>query len=546
MKTSNHNSIVNLFDTTLRDGAQSYGVDFSLADKLAIMLALDDFGIQYIEAGWPGANPVDTSIFNNPPKLKNSKLVAFGMTRRNNYSVSNDPGLAILLQAKVAVVCLVGKSSIYQVKQILGISPEENLAMIFDSIKATVDSGKTAMYDAEHFFDGFKLDRDFALSCLQSASQAGASDIILCDTNGGIMPNEAVAIIKEVQKHLPNSSLGIHAHNDTGQAVAISMAAVDIGIKHVQATINGIGERCGNTNIITMIANLSIKKDINIGIKKHKISELKKLSSVLYERLDIPGDINAPYVGDNAFAHKGGLHGAAVSKDPKSYEHIEPEIVGNKRKVIMSNQGGRANLFARLKVYGIDKSSISNTTSNYLLDLVKQKEFEGMSYQNADASLELLLRYTLKLFNKPFHIERFRVIDERKKNSRGGFTTESEATIILSINNKFEHMVAFGLGPVNALDISLRSALVKVFPKLESMSLNDYKVRILPNVSSKSGTGAKTRVSIEFKDGDDTWLCAAISDNIIEASMLALIDAYSYRLLVINKISESKKNIVLS
>ena len=391
---------VYLFDTTLRDGAQTRGVDFSLADKSAIAKALDEFGIDYIEGGWPGANPGDTAFFENPPKMQNAKMVGFGMTRRAGRSAENDTGLAILMEASPGALCLVGKTWDLHVEKILQIDKDENLKIIAESVAYSVAHKNETMFDAEHFFDGYKHNAKYALSCIRTAYEAGASWIVLCDTNGGCLPDEIETITKAVAQLIPARCLGIHAHNDTGNAVANSLAAIRAGARQVQGTLNGLGERCGNANLITLIANLAFKTELEIGISDEKLAELTKLSRFLDTRLERLPDDAAPYVGASAFAHKGGLHGAAVAKLPRSYEHIAPEKIGNKRDVVMSNQGGKASLRARLEASSIPIPDEPALTS--LLGEIKEREFAGYSYEGADAGLELLILRFFGAFAKLF------------------------------------------------------------------------------------------------------------------------------------------------
>lgn len=518
---------VYLFDTTLRDGAQTQGVDFSVGDKVAIAEALDTLGVDYVEGGWPGANPTDDSFFTQPPKFARAKLVAFGMTRRPGRSADNDPGLAPLVNSKASAICLVGKSWDYQVDVALGIPREENIAMIADSIALAKARKGEAMYDAEHFFDGYKANPAYALSCLKAAYEAGARWIVLCDTNGGTLPHEVERIVGEVTRHIPGEYLGIHAHNDTENAVANSLAAVKAGVRQVQGTLNGLGERCGNANIISLIPNLMLKMGMETGIPKEALTELTGISRLLDERLNRAPNRHQPYVGKAAFAHKGGLHVSAIAKDPATYEHIPPETVGNSRIIVVSDQAGQANVAARLKEIGVtieDKEVMRR-----LLDDLKQLEFEGYAYDGAEASFELLVRRVLGEVKEAFRLERFRVMDDRRINAKGQMVTESEATVTLTVAGQSHMSVAMGNGPVNALDTALRAALKEAHPCLLDMHLLDYKVRILPPRHDTSGTDAVTRVIIE--SGDDTgerWSTVGVSPNIIDASFKALSDAYHY------------------
>jgi len=520
---------VYLFDTTLRDGAQTQGVDFSVADKVAIAEALDRLGVDYVEGGWPGANPTDDAFFAQPPRFSHAKLVAFGMTRRPGRSADNDPGLASLTNSQASAICLVGKSWDYQVDVALGIPREENLAMIAESIAHAKARKGEAMYDAEHFFDGYKANPAYALSCLKAAYEAGARWIVLCDTNGGTLPHEVERIVGEVTRHIPGDRLGIHAHNDTENAVANSLAAVRAGVRQVQGTLNGLGERCGNANIISLIPNLMLKMGMETGIAREKLAELTGISRMLDERLNRTPNRHQPYVGKAAFAHKGGLHVSAIAKDPATYEHISPETVGNARMIVVSDQAGQANVAARLKEIGITIQD--REVMRRLLDQLKQLEFEGYAYDGAEASFELLVRRTLGEVKEAFRLDRFRVMDDRRINAKGQMVTESEATVTLTVAGQSHMSVAMGNGPVNALDIALRAALKEALPGLMDMHLLDYKVRILPPRHDTSGTDAVTRVIIE--SGDDTgerWSTVGVSPNIIDASYKALSDAYHYHI----------------
>ena len=517
-----------LFDTTLRDGAQTQGVDFSVADKVAIAQALDALGVDYVEGGWPGANPTDDAFFTTPPRLKRATLVAFGMTRRPGRSVDNDPGLAPLIGSGAGAICLVGKSWDYQVDVALGVPREENLAMIADSIAHAKARKGEAMYDAEHFFDGWKANPDYALSCLKAAEAAGARWIVLCDTNGGTLPHEVEAIVTEVTRHIPGDRLGIHAHNDTDNAVANSLAAVRAGVRQVQGTLNGLGERCGNANLVSVIPTLMLKMGFETGIPKERLKDLTPISRLLDERLNRAPNRHQPYVGAAAFAHKGGLHVSAVAKDPATYEHVDPALVGNRRMIVVSDQAGRANVVARLAEIGIVIAD--EAVMRRLLEELKQREFEGYAYDGAEASFELLARRALGQVRELYRLDRFRVMDERRINARGHMVTESEATVTLSVGGEAHMSVAMGNGPVNALDTALRSALKDALPGLGDMHLLDYKVRILPPRADTSGTDAVTRVIIESGDSSGTrWSTVGVSPNIIDASYKALNDAYLYK-----------------
>ncbi len=518
-----------LFDTTLRDGAQTRGVDFSVEDKRTIARALDQLGIDYIEGGWPGANPTDTAFFADPPALDRAKLVAFGMTRRAGMSASNDPGLSAVLNANTAAVCLVGKSWDFHVDVALNVPREENLASIRESIAAAVERGREAMFDAEHFFDGYRDNPDYAIACLKAAVEGGARWVVLCDTNGGTLPGDVERIAAEAAKHVPGTNLGIHAHNDTENAVANSLAAVRAGVRQVQGTLNGLGERCGNANMISLIPSFCLKPlyadHLATGVGPGELRHLTATSRLLDELLNRAPNRNQAWVGESAFAHKGGLHVSAVQKDPKTYEHIEPELVGNRRHVLVSDQAGRSNILARLAEVGIDVDP-KDSRVNRLLEQVKQREFEGYSYDGAEASFELMARRALGQVPDYFKVDRFRVLVERRYNARGQLTTVSEATVKLFAGGKEHLTVGEGNGPVNALDMALRKGMPVYSDVLKSLHLVDYKVRIL-----NGGTEAVTRVLIESADtSGERWFTVGVSPNIVEASFDALHDAITYKL----------------
>ncbi len=529
MQNDSNDSRVYLFDSTLRDGAQAQGVDFSAADKRAIAVALDRLGLDYIEGGWPGANPTDDAFFASLPETKRGRIVAFGMTRRPGRSPENDPGLTAVLGAASPVACLVGKTWDFHVDLALQTSLEENLAMIGDSLALAVKRKEEAQFDAEHFFDGFKANRDYALACLKNAAEAGATWLTLCDTNGGTLPAEVAEIVAVVRAALPEARLGIHCHNDTENAVANSLAAVGAGARMVQGTLNGLGERCGNANLVSLIPSLELKTGYSTGIGDAGLRQLTSVSHLLDERLNRTPAANQPYVGANAFAHKGGLHVSAVAKDPKSYEHIDPALVGNVRHIVVSDQAGRSNIIARLEELGIDPAALGETKLvGRLVEEVKAKEYQGYAYDGAPASFELLARRLLGEVPSYFALERFRVMDDRRLNARGVLVTESEATVTLEVEGKALMTVATGNGPVNALDLALRKALVPHYAALADMRLTDYKVRIL---TPEAGTEAVTRVMIESADAKGRrWVTVGVSPNIIDASFIALSDAIAWKL----------------
>ena len=521
----NDQNKIYLFDTTLRDGQQTTGVNFSVSDKMIIAKNLDELGIDYIEGGWPGANPTDNDFFSRDLNFSTSKFTAFGMTRRPGRSADNDPGLNALVNSNANTICLVGKSSSYQVKSALGITEEENLLMLSDSFNYLKNKNKESIYDAEHFFDGFKNNKEYAIECLNASYNSGVRWIVLCDTNGGTLPNEISEIIDEVKKVIPSEKLGIHAHNDTENGVANALAAINTGVRHVQGTINGLGERCGNTNLISLIPSLVLKTNFNTNISKDKLKSLTKISNTLSNILNEPKPKNSPYVGENAFSHKGGLHASAVAKDPSTYEHINPDLVGNTRNVIISDQAGKANLLSQLDKLSI---KIDNNELSQILELIKQKESEGFSYDVALASFELLVRRHIGQINEYFSLNKFRVTDERRWNAKGKLVTDSEATVHLEVKNEEKMTVGVGNGPVNAIDSALRQALINFYPTLNDLKLTDYKVMIL---SSDKGTGAITRVHIESTDDSKRhWTTVGVSSNIIDASYNAIYDSITYKL----------------
>jgi 2-isopropylmalate synthase len=518
-----------LYDTTLRDGGQTQGVDFTAADKVAIAQMLDQLGIDYVEGGWPGANPTDDGFFRNPPRLRHARLCAFGMTRRSGRSAANDPGLAALFQGGVDVITLVGKSAARQVELALGVPLEENLRMIEESVAEAARRVGEVMFDAEHFFDGYNADPDYALACVDAAARGGARWIVLCDTNGGRLPHEIEGIVGAVAGRVPPERLGIHTHDDTGNAVAGTLAAVRAGARQVQGTLNGLGERCGNANLVTLIPTLMLKMGYQTGVGDGGLAQLTEISRALDERLNRTPNRSAAYVGANAFTHKAGLHVSAVTKDPASYEHIDPEIVGNHRHILMSDQAGRANLMVRLGEIGLADAP-SEEQLRGLLRQVKEREANGYAYEAAEASFELLVRRTLGQVPDYFDLISFRIIDERRFNARNQLVTLSEATIKVKVGDDVRMIVAEGNGPVNALDTALRQGLSATYPALEHMHLADYKVRIL---TPEAGTAAVTRVIIE--SADDTghrWSTVGVSTNVIDASYAALHEAITHKLLM--------------
>lgn len=521
---------ITLFDTTLRDGQQTPGIDFSVEDKIAIATMLDEFGFDFVEGGYPGANPTDTAFFSKK-RTKRAGFVAFGMTKRAGVSASNDPGLTQLLQAKADAICLVAKSWDYHVKVALGCTNEENLESIRDSVKAVVAAGKLSMVDCEHFFDGYKANPDYAIACAKEAYDAGARWVVLCDTNGGTQPPEIREIVSAViASGIPGSSLGIHAHNDTGQAVANSLAAVEAGVRHIQGTLNGIGERCGNADLVTIIPTLCLKETyasrFETSIDRDKLVGLTRLSRAFDELLNRSPNHQSPYVGGSAFATKAGIHASALLKDPKTYEHVEPESVGNFRKVMVSDQGGKANFLNELKRRGI-RVAKDDPKLDTLISVVKEREASGYAYEGADASFELLALKTLGTVPEFFAVESFRVMVERRFDSHGRLKTVSEAVVKVLVDGETVMSVAEGDGPVNALDIALRKDLGKYQSEILDLELADYKVRIL-----NGGTEAITRVLIESTDATGArWWTVGVSENIIDASFQALMDSIVYKLM---------------
>ena len=535
---------VYLFDTTLRDGGQTRGIDFTVGDKIAIAKALDEFGIDYIEGGWPGANPTDDAFFGAPPTFSQAKFVAFGMTRRAGRSAANDPGLNAVLDAETDATCLVGKTWDFHVTTALNITLEDNLEMITTSIAAAAEKGREPMFDCEHFFDGFKANKEFALACVKAAYDGGAKWVVLCDTNGGTLPDEIYEIVSETKAFLPEVNLGIHCHNDTGTAIANSLAAVKAGARQIQGTINGLGERCGNADLITIIPNLMLKLGYQTNIPVDKLPKLVSLSRLIDDRLNRVPNAHAPYVGQAAFAHKGGLHASAAQKDPRTYEHVPPEQVGNQREFLISDQTGKSNILARFKEVGIEINA-SDERLDTLIRTVKEREFQGWSFDSAEASFELMARQALGEVPDYFTIGRFRVTDERRFNAKGELVVESEATASVVVGDRSLDEVGFGNGPVNAVDNALRKALIEAYPLLSQVELTDYKVRILEPQNGDEGTGAVTRVLIEFKDDDNhIWRTCGVSTNIIDASVMALADGMRYKLhrsgIVINAVKTER------
>jgi 2-isopropylmalate synthase len=522
-----------LFDTTLRDGAQTTGVDFSLEDKRLIARTLDEIGVDYIEGGYPGANPTDTEFFSTDPGFRHATFTAFGMTKRAGRSVSNDPGFQATLQAKAGAVCLVAKAWDYHVRVALGISNEENLASIAQSIEAVVGSGREAMLDCEHFFDGYKANRDYALAVARTAHKAGARWVVLCDTNGGTLPDEVAAMVADVVRHVPGSHVGIHTHNDTENAVANTLAAVRAGARQIQGALNGLGERCGNANLISIIPTLLLKSEFadrfETSVTPERLRRLTHGSRLLDELLNRTPNRQAPYVGEAAFATKAGIHASAILKEPATYEHVPPESVGNRRRVLVSDQAGKSNLLYELERLGVPVDR-NDARVAALLDEVKAREAAGYAYEGADASFELLARRLLGEVPRFFSVDSFRVMVEKRHNALGALVTVSEATVKVFVDGDADPLwsVAEGNGPVHALDQALRKDLGRYQGFIRDVELVDYKVRILTR-----GTEAVTRVLVESRDNGtgERWFTVGVSSNIIDASFEALIDSITYKLL---------------
>ena len=516
-----------LYDTTLRDGTQGENITLSLADKLRIARMLDEFGMPFIEGGWPGSNPKDIEFFAAARKIRweQASLAAFGMTRHRSNKPGDDPNLRELVAAETPVVTIFGKSWLLHVTEVLGATPAENLDMIADSVGFVIDRGREVVYDAEHFFDGYKADRDYALATLRAARQAGSRTLVLCDTNGGTMTNELVAIVGDARDTLatdPDAPVvvwGIHTHNDADLAVANSMAAVEAGVRHVQATINGYGERTGNANMVSILANLALKTPHSVIPSGGDLAGLTQLSRSIAEIANISPSDYQPYVGRSAFAHKGGVHGAAVAKVERSYQHIDPTAVGNVGRLVVSELGGRANTSIRARQLGHELEGVIDPRE--LSNLIKQLEADGFAFEGAEASFELLIRRHAADYAAPFRIVDYTCLVEQ----RDGRELLAEATVKVEVDGEVLHTAADGNGPVNALDAALRKALSAFYPGIDDVHLVDYKVRILDGVAA---TAARTRVIIDSMDGARTWSTMGSDTNIIAASASALADSLEY------------------
>jgi 2-isopropylmalate synthase len=520
---------VQLYDTTLRDGSQMEGISLSVEDKVRITRKLDELGLEWIEGGFPGSNPKDAEYFRRLKDidLRNAKVSAFGGTRKPNLTCETDANIQSLVAAETPGITLVGKASMYQVRDILETDGEENLAMIADTVGYFKAMGKSVFFDAEHFFDGFADDPDYSLQCLATAARAGADALVLCDTNGGMTTRMMLSAIEAAQQRVRGTRLGIHCHNDAGLAVANSLAAVEAGVWQVQGCVNGYGERCGNADILTILANLKLKMGIAV-VDDEQLARLTEVSNYVSELANLVPNAGAPYVGTSAFAHKAGYHVAGIMKDERAYQHIDPSVVGNVSRVLVSELSGQRNLLMKLHERGIDYP-LSQTEVKKLLETVKEKESQGYQYEGAEASFELLVRRALPDYRAPFELEDFVIVERRRQAHTGEQANEmlAEAMVKIRVGGELQHTAAEGNGPVNALDSAARKALGQCYPKVNDVKLVDYKVRIL---DSQAATGARTRVLIESTDGTRYWTTVGSSTDIIEASWLALADALEYAL----------------
>ena len=510
---------IEIYDTTLRDGAQGESISFTLIDKLRIAEMLDAFGIDFIEGGWPGSNPKDITFFQRikNKKFNNAKVVAFGSTRRKDFSAESDPLLKKLIESEMEYIAIFGKSWDLHVTDVLRISPDDNLFIIEDSVKYLKKLGRKVFFDAEHFFDGYKMNPEYAMKTLLVAAEGGADKIVLCETNGGVLPFDIEEIIKRVIEEI-KLPVGIHTHNDSGLGVANAIAAVRAGAVHVQGTINGIGERCGNADLSIIIPILQLKMGYQC-LSEGSLVNLTKVSRFVYEIANIVPPNSQPFVGLSAFAHKGGVHVDAVGKNPLTYEHINPVLVGNERRILLSELSGKSTILQKTKNFGLDQKP---DVVRKLLDEIAILENEGYQFESAEGSFDIMVRKAIGKYQHLFTIEGFRVIVEKR-----GRKVVSEATVKVRVGKEISHTASEGNGPVNALDNALRKALVKFYPEIESIRLTDYKVRIL---NPEKATGAITRVIIETNDGSSSWGTLGVSENIIEASWKALVDSIDYKL----------------
>ncbi|MEX0783045.1 MAG: citramalate synthase [Dehalococcoidia bacterium] len=522
---------VQLYDTTLRDGSQMEGISFSVEDKVRITKKLDELGLEWVEGGFPGSNPKDAEYFRRlkDVTLRNAKVSAFGGTRKPNMTCETDANIQSLVAAETPGITLVGKASMFQVSQVLETSGEENLAMIADTVSYFKAMGKTVFFDAEHFFDGFFDDPDYSLQCLATAGRAGADALVLCDTNGGMTTHQMLAAIEAATERTRDVRLGIHCHNDAGLAVANSMAAVEAGVWQVQGCVNGYGERCGNADILTILANLKVKMGVEV-VEDEQLARLTEVSNYVSELANLVPNPGAPYVGASAFAHKAGYHVAGMMKDARAYQHLDPAVVGNSSRVLVSELSGQRNLLMKLEEQGIDYPFTQDEIKK-LLETVKEKESQGYQYEGAEASFELLVRRSLPGYRQPFELEDFVIVERRRQSHVREQLNEmlAEAMVKMKVHGASQHTAAEGNGPVNALDQAVRKALVVSYPAVNEVKLVDYKVRIL---DSQAATGAQVRVLIESTDGVRYWTTVGSSTDIIEASWLALADAFEYALTV--------------
>lgn len=522
-----NNIKIELYDTTLRDGTQQSGVNLSLEEKLLITEKLDELGVDFIEGGFAGSNPKDDEYFKRVKKLnlKNSKIISFGQTRKPNIKIEEDIFINALLSADTDYVALVGKASAYQAEKIVKTSLEENINMISDSVKFLHSKNKKVFFDAEHFFDGYRARPDYALTTLKTAREAGAECLVLCDTNGGMMPWQVKEVLDHVSQEI-EGPLGIHTHNDSEMAVANALTAVEMGVSQVQGTINGFGERCGNTNLCSILPNLKLKMKIGC-ISMAQLKRLRDVSRYVSEISNLPHNKHQAYVGESAFAHKGGIHVHAVRKNPETYEHVPPEKVGNRQRILISDYAGRSSLLEKAKAYKLSLSADDPKVIEILSNL-KELEHQGFQFEGAEGSFELMMKKALGLHRRFFRLIGFRVTVEKRDDNKPAV---SEATVRVEVNGQIEHTAAIGHGPVNALDHALRRALEKFYPVLSNVKLLDYKVRVL---TAYEGTGSRVRVLIESGDGVKKWGTVGVSENIIEASWQALVDSIEYKLLVEN------------
>ena len=517
---------IELFDTTLRDGTQGEGVNLSVEDKIRIAQRMDDFGIAFIEGGWPGSNPKDIEFFNRAKEVtfKQTTITAFGSTRHAKNTAENDPNLKAMLEAETKAVTIFGKTWDLHVLNALRVELQDNLDMIEDSVRYLKDNGRHVIYDAEHFFDGYKNNNDYALQTIKAASRASADVIVLCDTNGGCLPHEITEITR-IAKQKINCKLGIHTHNDSGCADANALAAVKEGATHVQGTFNGYGERCGNSDLSIIVPNLMLKMGYDV-VSKDQLHDLHSLSLYISELANVPPKKNQPFVGLSAFAHKGGIHVSAVQRDARTYEHINPELVGNVQRVLVSELSGQSNIFHHLKGMGIELDK-NSTVARGILEKIKNLENQGYFFEAAEASLEILIRKEMGQYTSFFDLVAYRVLVDQHKDS-----LRCESTVRVKVDDETYFMAGDGDGPVNALDNALRKALEAKYPRLQEVHLNDFTVRIIDN---GRGTAAMTRVLIESSDGNNEWITMGVSENIIEASWEALVDSIEYKLLLDEK-----------